>query len=486
MIKITNVKLNKMNEIEKYENAILRLKDWVKGEIINLEENLGSVIVSNEEQRDNFIKLFKTNILSLKKARISDNKLYLSEIIKKEKPEFGSNNLILAPVGSGKSSLIKNILIKNVKGKILFLVSNTTLKDSVCPVNMEVRANIGHRMFTTKNKSKFGEEDYDIHVMTYAELGQLIKSNNDFIKDFVQIHCDEIHSLPEYQSFTNNVELSHAIKYLFNKHEGQQIFYFTATDENLKTLKQKQPEIMKDVKVFNYLNHPDIKRYMALSSYKINHLDQIRPHLKARLESFNYFGYKGLAFSRTIKGQKRIEQIALEEGFKPLVLWSVNNESEDLKMTEEQLNAREELLITGQIPKPYNLLVINSAMQEGWDLKDYDVTLAIMNTTNETEYVQALGRLRNDVDILVYRSKESKDVLIDLPSIYMHSFLNPKLKAQLCEELNIIDNKGRLCKWPAIKKLLIENDYNVSDKIIRENGKQVRASIIVKNKQELQ
>ena len=39
------------------------------------------------------------------------HKKYLGEIIAEEKPEFGSNNLILAPVGSRKSYVIEKMLI---------------------------------------------------------------------------------------------------------------------------------------------------------------------------------------------------------------------------------------------------------------------------------------------------------------------------------------------------------------------------------------
>ena len=61
----------------------------------------------------------------------------------------------------------------------------------------------------------------------------------------------------------------------------------------------------------------------------------------------------------------------------------------------------------------YDIIIINSAMQEGWNLYDERVKLAIMNTTNETEYAQSLGRLRRDLDVLVY--KVDKDEMIEQP-----------------------------------------------------------------------
>lgn len=474
-------KINKMKRIENLEDIILELEDWKEGDSLSslIKQEIG--IVNDSSHRDILIEFIKGNIEIAKDVSIDDGKLYLKEIIEIEKPEFGSNNLILAPVGSGKTTLIKETLIKEQVGKILILVSNTTLKDSVCPNNLELRKKIGHRMYTSKNQNKYGEEDYKIHVMTYAEFGEKIKANGEFVKDIKQIHCDEIHSLPEYAQYTStNNGLTHALRYLFQEYDDKQIFYFTATKENLDDWERKQPGSLIYVKTFDYREHPDIKRYMALSEYKINHIEQIRPHLKARKRSFDYFGYKCLAFSRTITSQKRIEEIAIEEGFNPLVLWSINNE--DNELSEEQLKARTQLINTGEIPKPYNFLIINSAMQEGWDLKDGMIKLAIMNTTNETEHIQALGRIRGDIDILVYRTKREDDpeISIKLPKRFFNVPLTSGMKNELSIELNIINTKGLLSKWNVIKKHLIEENYIIEDGYEYIDGKRVRVSTITK------
>lgn len=404
-----------------------------------------------------------------------DHRLYLSEIVLAENPDFDSNNLILSPVGSGKTTLILDILIKSQVGKVLMLVSNTTLKDSLCPQDVVLREEMGNRMYTSSRTKRFGDENYEIHVMTYSEFGNKIYNNNDFLNDVVQIHCDEIHSLPEYQSYSKDVALAHAIKYLFNKQEDKQIFYFTATNEHLLTMENKRPGTLKNVKTFDYRDHKNIKRYMALSAHKINHLEQIRPFLKDRIESFTYYKYKGLAFSKTISGQERIEKIVIEEGFRPLVLWSVNN---GRKMTGEQIRAREILINTGDIPEPYNFLIINSAMQEGWNLRDEKVKLAILNTTSETERVQSLGRIRHDIDLLIYRVAE-RDVVTTITSIpekYINTDLTPEMKEDLCVELNLVNYNGEVYKWTIIRKMLLKAGYGVSDKQKTIAGKRTRVT----------
>lgn len=413
-----------------------------------------------------------------------DHKLFLKEIIDIEKPVFGSNNLILAPVGSGKSVFIKSSPGLE-KGNMLMLVSNRYLKESVSPSSLKAKeiyseSGMANMMVTTQNKTLYGNKEHLIYVMTYAEFGNKIEFNDDFIDEynFVEIHCDEIHSLPEYKNIDKSESLIHAIRYLFNRHERHNIFYYTATKHNLAELEKSKPGIMRYIKTFDYRNHPDIRKYMALSEYKITHIEQIRAHLKARLLSFNYFGHKGLAFNRTISGQRQIANILTEEGYIPLILWSDSNDEHPL--TESQIKARDELILTNKIPKPYNFLVINSAMREGWDLKDPKLKLAIMNTTNPTDKIQALGRIRKDIDILIYKTVDDikETVKINIPDIFLNTPLTVELKSNLSDTLNIINNRGHVMKWRGLKEIIENNGYKVEDSKFKFRDSYRRVSTI--------
>lgn len=413
--------------------------------------------------------------------------LYLEEIIKIEKPKWGSNNLILAPVGSGKSTMIENCLISDTSGKMIWLVSNSALKEHIAPNDNEerkARASIGKakRIYTTQNEAKYGDGDYEIHVMTYAEFGKRIFLDTDgnFTKNVKKIFCDEIHSLPTYFSYGQSCTLGIAMQYLFSKHENHQIFYFTATDENLLKLEKQHPKIFKCIDVFDYRNHKSIRKFITLSEYKINHISQIRPHLRARKESFTKRGYKGLAFSRLISTQEEIAKIAEEEGLTPIVLWSINNK--DKQMNEHQIEIRDIIIRTGLIPEPYNLLIINTSMQEGWNLDDELVKLAIINTTNETEKIQSLGRIRRDIDVLIYRTYEEITFNeINVPESFLNVILTPEDKEDLCEIINLKDNNGRTLKWSAVKKILKDKNYEIENKQLSYEGKRVRTSIIKRN-----
>lgn len=448
--------------------------------------------LSTDDKMNHFLKIEENTELREKlNDKINDimsyaptltDKLYLAEIIEKEKPEFKSNNLIISPTGSGKTTLIKEYLIENKRHTVLMLVSNETLKSQLAPIDNETRKKLSNRMFTSQNKEVYGDKLYRIHVMTYAEFGERIYVNDKFWRNVTQVFCDEIHSLPEYIKYgaKTNGGLIHSQRLLFNKHENKTIYYFTATDKNLIEMESERPGTMDCVTVFDYRNYENIMKFVPRATRKITDIEQIRQYLKDRNEGFKYYKYKGIAFSKRIKSLKTISDMVIEEGFNPLVLWSENND--DYLLTDEQKKAKVELLTNNKIPEPYDFLIYNSAYQEGWDLKDNSVKLAIMNTTNETEHIQALGRLRRDVDLLIYRTNEldvSQEVEIN-PK-YINKSLTNDLKKKLCKELNLLNSKGNILQWRGVKSLIIKSGYNVEDTTERKDGKVVRVSIITEN-----
>lgn len=413
------------------------------------------------------------------------NKLYLSEIIDKEKPSFGTNNLILAPVGSGKSFLIENRLIpKDFKGNVLYLTSNTALKDSISPNNNKTRKKMAEkgtsvRFFTSENKNRYGDRDYDVHVMTYHEFGGRIMSPVEtFTESIDLVFCDEIHSLPVYMGYGNNAELYIALKWLFQKHKGKKLYYFTATKDSLEDLDVRLPGYMGNVNVFDYIEHPKIRRYEVKSLYYIRHLIQLRTHLSAKVNYIKRSGSKGLAFTQKISEQKQIYEIAKEEGYTPIIIWSVNNDEHI--MSDEQIRVRDFILTTGYIPEPYNLLIINNAMQEGWNLFDDKVEFAILNTVDKTEQVQALGRIRKDIDFIVIKSNDYKDIdeTFYINDKYLNTPLTSVEKSRLAEDLNILNDRGHQVKWTSIKRILEKKGYLVEDTLPVIDGKRVRLTTI--------
>lgn len=417
-------------------------------------------------------------------------RLYLGEIIEKEDPKFETNNLILAPVGSGKTHLIENTLIpEDFEGNALYLVSTTSLKESIAPDDSKQRMKNAKKgrskgFYTSKNKETFGDVGYKVHVMTYHEFGShILLPTQTFTDNYSIIFCDEIHSVEIYANYMGGGrELFTASRWLFEKHSDKVIYYFTATNHALLDLEKRYPGYLKNVDVFDYLEHPNIVKYQAKSKYYISNIHQLKNHLEAKIDYINDRGHKGIAFTRRISSQRNISEIAEITGYKPIIIWSTNNKEEE--MSEEQLRVREYVLRTGNIPDPYNLLIINSAMQEGWNLTDKYVEFAILDTLDKTEQIQALGRVRKDIDFLILKVK-GDDVRLNsiiISDNYLDTYLTTEAKSKLVDELDIKNDRGRQVKWTTIKKLAKRSGYIVEDKLKTIDGKRVGVSIIKDNR----
>lgn len=479
-----------MSNVDKMELIKQLVKDTTKLEVSIGGPGFSQLTIADQESMVNRLAAGKKRLKIVDnsfnelvlEAKDDSSKLYLMDVINIEQPVFGANNLILSPAGSGKTTFILNGLIENIDQTVLLLVSNTALKDSLVPPNnVAQRIEDGNRMFTTANREVFGDKLYKIHVMTYAEFAKRILANNDFLEGIAKIFCDEIHSLPEYISFGGTIAEALAIarRILFNPIIGIPVFYFTATPDYLEDMERQIPGSMKYVKTFDCLNYPNIKKFTPLVSREFNHIEQTRQYLKDVSASFDYYDYKGFAYCRTITGLKVVEEMVIEEGFNPLVIWSTNSEKYD--MTEEQIEARDVLLKTGIIPAPYNFLIFNAALREGWNLKDPKVKIAILDTTNNTEHTQALGRLRRSIDLLVYRTNSPiEDPEILLPEVLLNTPLTAADREELCLKLKIVNEKGITLKWGTVSKIIQANGYTIKESRIRIDGKQVRVETITK------
>lgn len=455
-----------------------------------LPQDKAFAFMSKIKDKQNEIKLLKIKIDKLEEMNeelkkkydkvTHDGDLWLGDVINIENPKFTKKNLIISPVGSGKTYAIKELLSKTGGYYQLMLVSTSSLKDSILASEEDSEGQVFSS--SKKIKIKDGDKDYILHVMTYAEFGYRIRNNDDFIREnnIERIYCDEVHSLIEYKKYSSDERYVHAMRYLFNKDDSLSIYYFTATTEHIDKLRNADKEKFKNMKVFDYRNYPNIKKYINLNIQEISHTEQLRELLRGHSEDFINYGYKGLAFQSTIKSQLSLAEILEDEGFSPLVLWSTKNVEH--KMDDVQLKARDELLKTGKIPEGYNFLIINGAMREGWNLTDEKVELAIINTTSETDAVQARGRIRKNISTMIVRveSTDNSSKKIKLSDKFLNSDLEKADKDNLVNEVDMRDNLGRQMKWRAIKTILESSGYLVKDKVKRVNGKQVRFTVITK------
>ena len=208
---------------------------------------------------------------------------YLGEIIKEEGIEFGSNTLIVSPVGSGKTYYILNDLTLQSK-RVLYLCDNSNLKYQVKKDVKEAAKEAGINIMDK------------LDIMSYKRFGIKVKNDtlNEFINSFDMIVCDEIHNLVDYQTFKDDADLLVARVKLFDKYENTKIVFFTATPYYLEQLEKDNKKIGANFSYYNFSEHPNIKRFIEKRLAYINHISQIQFQLDQYEQSFKYRNVKCL------------------------------------------------------------------------------------------------------------------------------------------------------------------------------------------------
>ena len=418
---------------------------------------------------------------------MKEKKLYVGEILKVDGYEHKSTNtLILAPVGSGKTFFIKEDLMKRHAGKKLLLVSTTSLKES-----LEEEKEI----ITTKDLRRRGRKlgDEELHVMTYAELGTLIKFTPKFLDTYELVVCDEVHSLFEYYMMETSVKTSinyaFVIYFLFTPSAKRSVYYFTATLDKVDTfVKKENLNILESVETVNYLEDERILRYLNIHEMDFSGLDEL-DSLIFNLKDLREAGKKGVIFNEFITEMKDTEEILKKKGYRAISIWSVNNAKQP--MTKEQLSVRAHLLKTGVIPDGYDFLIINGSMREGWNLVDEAVEVVILNTYDKTNIIQARGRVRKDIYLMVVRSRQKTTTLnskiLKKAEAYgrLESYLDRDLTSaetrKLAEDLNIRRGNNTLVKFTTLKKAFQEGGYNITAERKTVDGKRAVYTVITRS-----
>lgn len=413
---------------------------------------------------------------------------YLLQLFKEDNVKLEANNMILSPVGSGKTTLIMDFLRKKYIGNKLMLVSTISLKDSTSEEEHTITSQ-------EMRRKKLGITDEDVHVMTYAEFGKMVKWGSwksDFLDRYSVIFCDEIHSLIDYYLKHDSNEYAKAIDVLFQTHKNKTIFYFTATTEKIDKFMKLEDSHLYDrvnMNIIDYLQDERIMRHTNSLVYNFTRAREIEDIING-IEDMRTKDEKGFIYNERIDEMKKVEELLKNKGIKSILIWSVNNEKHP--MTEEQLYVRSVLLKTGKIPDEYDFLIINGSMREGWNLHDKRFKFAIINTLDETSKIQARGRLRFDLFMLWERVKgEVKPIelriiererALGVIEKVLGKELDNEAKNVIAEELNIIrEEDDKLVKWPTIVKALEKYGYIINNSRVKVDGKRVSVSIITKN-----
>lgn len=383
------------------------------------------------------------------------NKKYLGEIIKERNYELGTNTLIVAPVGSGKTHYIFNDLAQT--NKVLYLCDTNNLEEAVT--------------YEANNRSSFGNRE--MNIMTYQSFGMKIQNdiNNELINKYDYVICDEIHNLINYQSFSNSEILKVALYKLFVAYENTKIVFLTATPYYLEQFAKENQGVDVNFITYNLSKDKEIKRYINRRKAYITHISQIQFGLKEYEEAFMYGGMKCMIFTSTISEMEQIEEMCRNVNLNPISIWSENNQNK--RMTDAQVMVRKHLIRSGELLEPYNVLIINRATETGVNITDENIQLVIINNANLTLQIQARGRIRHDIDLLVLKTNKATNMdLFTIDDEYLDIDLTKEeIENEIIFAYGLRDNQRKLYTVNKFIKAL-ENRYVVKKSRKQVNGVQ--------------
>lgn len=397
----------------------------------------------------------------------------------------GAINLVVAPVGSGKTYFIFNELIKDMDiNKIVYLCDTSNLEEAT------IRDKDYRHLVKTYNRYDdyrlggnlaFGKalENSKVAstVMTYAAFGKLLKHDFDSFNKIETIICDEAHNLVKYmQKFDDeNREYEGVLKYLISERNSKNIIMLTATHDKLIAHYRLKNSYMNTIRVDL---HEEIKRLKDANINTFSNLRDIYFYIK------NYKGFKqnkkAIIYTEKIETINKIMDVCCKEGINAIGIWSKHAA---YGMDADALETREKIINEGMLPDDVDLLLINASYETGINIYDTRVELVIVHNSDPATQIQARGRVRKDIETLLIKENEDnqtrgiRNFRILLDDKWLDKPLTKDHKRQLVLELNLYQN-GRLLKWTSIKKKLEESGYQIIKYNPTIKGKRVSCHII--------
>ena len=396
---------------------------------------------------------------------VTKDEKYLTEAIHMDTLcPYGKINIINAPVGSGKTSWALNELsrIPESFDKVLYLIDTRNGSQSISkhPNAMlysdEWLDNVEHNIV-------YWDEYHEINkvaVITYAKFGVLATRYDDFINN-----CDELHNLPRFAKFDEGLYDKDDIEW--HKEAIKAIIRTVRETDTMVVALTATPNAAE--KKFKGLCNP-ITIEEGIKHFKTEHKKYYAN--KDDVLSSISSSERGILYFTTITQMKEMEEKMSMRGFHPICIWSTNNKGHE--WSEEQQRVRDYLLEKERIPEEYNALIINASC--GTSINIYgDIDYMLIHSSDQDIITQVRGRYRSDLNTLYLHKR---DAMLLMPEEYLNRRLFKKDKDSLCKRLNLKNEKGRLCRWPTVKKVLLDNHYYIKEDRARviENGKERKLS----------
>lgn len=354
--------------------------------------------------------------------------LYLLEYMNKQRPQFlqGYCNLIECQCGSGKTHWSLDCICNEksiyYSPRNLYVTDTRALKQSV-QADYEKTSGIN-----TKN---------NFRVITYQHLAYDIQrvleteeNLADYFSQYDTVFLDEVHQLftyaykydkkmdderAKYSLIINNLEVIMNSTILICLSATPQLLF------NYYWYELKVPELVNEV--IHATDRRAIKHYLTKQEHDVVDMQYIAHNIHLDKNE------KLFIFANTIRELKDYERILNSRGYSTLALWNDKRYQRDIvdkmtgeiiehkwKMTDDQLQARDILLNTGEFDA--QVLLLNGAYESGINIEygqdsKQETIFVIVATTNRTQVIQARGRIRHDIDELYYLKKMEDNLISD-------------------------------------------------------------------------
>lgn len=383
-------------------------------------------------------------------------------------------NLIIAPCGAGKTTLALDHLAYEYgnPARALYLIDTLAGQD-------QLLQNPKCRCYDKEWRENFADtpikDDGKIVVMTYARFGTLCKYFPDWYIELDTIICDEIHKLFEMRLWNKAANIPdseniYAIAWnviftAFHLEQVPSVFGLTATpralyehfvgkDSDCEYDPDQAQEVL-DLFIYHVPLYGIPRHYVQKEVKTYNNLTMLCNRLPA--------DKKGMIYVPRIAQIEKYVQLLRNRGIRAVGIWSPHNE--DWWMDSQQKRIRQHIIETAEIPDDVDVLLINKSCETSINIKSH-LDYIVVHSSQEDTQIQAIGRYRNDLDLVYLFDPEIWDDII-LPEEMLDTPLYKEdINAYILEQ-DIRDEQGHLMKQPRFLKHITMWDYTVQPKKIK-------------------
>lgn len=396
---------------------------------------------------------------------------FVSDVLDIDKvvAEHGNKIFLIAGVGSGKSTWVKEVLTK--KGNVLFVTSRKAkveedIHDSCFSEFFEWHTNDNQTLITNAK----------LHSMVQRITADFQKDLDDFIGHFDYIVIDEVHSIATDSAFANNCYGVLAfIEYAVQKNVA--VVAMTGTPEPIQWYFQNNNWLLLDYrKICNYVHPAKIVMWNKRSV-----LTKILQHWNEN--KIVYFANNTDTMVELCKELLKDDRITADEiativsrnkekEFNEKLKKGLSQDFETIRQTTR--DTYKSLIEEKKIPDKCKILLSTSTLREGVDIENENIVMFCDNHIL-SNLVQFFGRARKS-GCVVYIIEDSKQhsvshskllfdyalqIEINTANFYLKSHIevvgNPFIEIEKMELIN------HVCKNPYIEFDYIENLFKLFD-----------------------